>query len=183
MTDMEVIADRMFAGLTRKRPPGTHLNTACDGGMPFINAFGAWAFLTMHDSIIHDCRPRMWMDEEADRLSRMKIGDERSEGFRFLDAARGHGPRYFAYHEWAYLPYATAGQFEILGHVAAEQTQRWIAWGSMEPYQLPRVGGPIVERVPATVAAWGNPDLPKRAGARERVLELMNSVPEETRTS
>lgn len=175
-----------FEGMTRLRPPGTDLATACDGGMPLDNALGAFFFYMLHDSYPHDCLPAKMIDETRKRAY-VLVGNKPdgwfAESERLLTASSAKSAVAYAFEEWAYLPDHIAFVFELMAGQAAEHTQRWIAWGNMDPYQIRYVGGSIVERVPATIAAWGDPDSPKRAVARERVLELMNSVPEEARTS
>ena len=64
----------------------------------------------------------------------------------------------------------------MMASTAVEQVQRWIAEGSHKPFELPRLGGEIVQRPEWAAEYFGTPDSDKRGEARQYVKKLLAEV-------
>lgn len=122
-----------FRHLKRKRLPGMHMITACEGGAPLDNALAAFFFMMLHRRVEHHC------------LTKEILG------------AAEHHPEDWALEEWSYLSDQDAFPFLLLARMATEQVQRWIAEGSHPPYQIPTLGGEIVIRPEWAIRYFGSP--------------------------
>lgn len=139
-----------FRHLKRKRLPGMHLITACEGGAPLDNSLAAFFFLMLHRRVEHNCLTK-----------------------EILGPTEQH-PEDWALEEWSYISDQDAFPFLLLARAATEQVQRWIAEGSHAPYQIPTLGGEVVIRPEWAVKYFGTPDSnSSRKDSREFVKQLL----------
>lgn len=137
-----------FGHLKRKRLPGMHLITACEGGAPLDNTLAAFFFMMLHDKVEHVCLTK-----------------------EILGASEPH-PENWAFEEWSYLSDNDAFLFLLLANMSTEQVQRWIASGSEKPFSIPHHGGNIVLRPDWTIGLFGNPGF----GNRREMTEIINRL-------
>ena len=156
------------------RLPGMHLITACKGGMPLREALAAYFFMMMHDRVHHDCL----IAENVEQVERC-AGHGSPTVMPIFGEMVSCG---LALKEWAFLDPNHAYVFLLMADAAIEQTQRWIAEGSHEPYSLPNLGGPIVVRPDWAIEYFGTPDDEQRQDERQHVLGLMKRVEKDRKT-
>ncbi len=166
-----------FEGMKRKRLPGMHLITANDGGMPLNEALAAHFFSMLHDKVQHDCLIKKAVEEYKKSVQQIASGAKTPDGATLSCIFGMIGLNSLFDEEWSYLDDKNAFIFILLADAAIEQTQRWIAWGSEKPYQLPALGGDIVLRPQWAINHFGTPDSEKRREAREYIKKLLTKIP------
>jgi len=167
-----------FAGLKRKRLPGMHLITACEGGMPLHDALAAFFFMMLHNQVEHNCLVKKALEEHAELVHQAVHNAKSPDGAALSNIFGIMGFSSFAFEEWSYLDDEDTFTFYLIANTAVEQVQRWIAEGSHKPFTLPALGGEIVQRPQWAIDCFGTPDSPKRAQSREYVKKLLAEIDE-----
>lgn len=160
-----------FKGLKRKRLPGMHMITACEGGMPLQDALAAFFFMMLHDKVKHEC-----LIEKALKEERVKQAANTLDGVTLSYVFGLMGSSGLAFEEWSYLDDKDVFVFYMMANTAVEQVQRWIAEGSHNPFRLPLLGGEIVQRPRWATEYFGTPDSEKRSEARRYVKQLLAEI-------
>ena len=73
----------LFEGLNRKRLPGMHMITACEGGMPLDDALAAFFFMMLHDRVSHECLIKKEIREQEERVRQAASSAKSLDGATF----------------------------------------------------------------------------------------------------
>src|SRR3989344_6801953 len=92
-----------FAGLKRKRLPGMHMITACDGGMPLRDALASFFFMMLHDKVKHECLIEKALREQEGRVQQAASSAESLDGIALSHVFGLMGSSSLAFEEWSYL--------------------------------------------------------------------------------